>query len=95
VSGGDRVFSWDAGPGGGASASAGDAFEAAAPYVRAGHRGTVREARVSLQPTAVGGGSVPVNVPTGRAWRGCLAGGEPSWAEVADETAGALAGGTP
>lgn len=94
MSDGSRIFSWDAGPGAGASGSADDAFEAAAPYVRAGHRGTVKEARVSLQPTAVGGGSVPVNVPTGRAWRGFLAGGEPSWAEVADQSAGALAGGT-
>jgi hypothetical protein len=93
VSDRNRVFSWDAGPGGGATGKREDAFAAAEPYVLAGHEGTVKEERVCLG-SAGNGGSVSEYVPTGRKWRGCLAGGEPSWAEVADQGAEALAGGT-
>jgi len=94
VSGGNRIFSWDAGPGCGATGSREGAFEAAAPYVLAGHDADVVEKRVSLM--SVGhGGSVSEHVPTGRMWRGRLADGEPSWSEVAGQAAGALAGGTP
>lgn len=89
---GNRIFSWDAGPGCGAAGSREGAFEAAAPYVLAGHEGTVREARVSLADVG-SGGSVSQHVPTGKAWRGCLEGGEPSWSEVAGQAAGAPAGG--
>jgi hypothetical protein len=94
VSDRNRIYSWEAGPGSGATGRREDAFEAAAPYVRAGHEADVLEARVSLQ--SVGrGGSVSEHVPTGRAWRGCLAGGEPSWAEVAEQAEEALAGEAP
>lgn len=92
MSDGNSIFSWDAGPGSGATGKREDAFEAAEAYVLAGHEGTVKEAKVSLC-SAGRGGSVSEHVPTGRAWRGCLAGGEPSWAEIADQSAGALAGG--
>jgi hypothetical protein len=89
----DKIFSWDAGPGAGASGEREDAFAAAEPYVLEGHPGIVREKRVALGSASYGG-SVSLHVPTGRAWRGCLADGEPSWSEVADQAAEALAGGT-
>lgn len=92
MSGGDRIFTWDAGPGSGAVGDREDAFEAAEAYVLAGHEGTVKEAVVSLCPVGHGG-AVSQHVPTGRAWRGCLAGGEPAWSQVAERAGEALAGG--
>lgn len=87
------IFLWDAGPGSGTAGTAEGAFEMAGPYVRDGHEGTVEEAGVCLLPS--GGGFVSEHVRTGRAWRGTLEGGAPSWAEAAGRAAGALAGGEP
>jgi hypothetical protein len=91
VSGDERIFLWDAGPASGTAGSAERAFEKAVPYLGGTEDVTVKEAVIEMVPAGPAG-SVPEYRRTGRAWRGCLAGGEPTWSEVASQAGEALAG---
>jgi hypothetical protein len=72
----------------GAAGSAGAAFEEAAPHLAGSAEAVVEEAVLAMLPAGVAG-LVSVYERTGKAWRGRLEDGAPSWEQVEPE---ALAG---
>lgn len=79
------IFLWEAGPASGTAGSPEAAFAMAAPYLAAGTEGLVEEAEVNLMPA--GGGLASEHRRTGKAWRGSVRDGGPSWDAAPSGTA--------